>query len=308
MNTVSNPSDRWRFINAIWNSYSKSLTALSPRMLSVAPTFLAKSTSSPSNWVTSTHFWSAVERRISSTLSSVVNSAFLDEFTATATMRWSTNSQLLRIKSSCPLVIGSKLPAYTAVVTTSFLAAVEGDCRRTILARYSLPGHCFLRRVLDTQHLAERFLKPPLGQPLCISARIGRIGERDIEIERPESFGKRERGLSMDGGESLSAKSLDILLQSADARGVLFNEIRRDCSAGQCFESERARACIKIEHVGTRQVQLQDVHPRFTNAVEGGTHQRAGRRADFPSAPTSRDYSHNRISAMRAWRKLSPGN
>ena len=40
MNTVSRLGDRWRFISAIWNSYSKSLTARSPRMISDAPTFL----------------------------------------------------------------------------------------------------------------------------------------------------------------------------------------------------------------------------------------------------------------------------
>src|ERR1043165_136445 len=36
MNTVSIFGDRWRFINAIWYSYSKSLTARRPRISSVA--------------------------------------------------------------------------------------------------------------------------------------------------------------------------------------------------------------------------------------------------------------------------------
>ena len=39
----------WRFISAIWNSYSKSLTARSPRTTIEAPTFRANSASSPSN-------------------------------------------------------------------------------------------------------------------------------------------------------------------------------------------------------------------------------------------------------------------
>src|SRR6059058_3607669 len=65
MKTVSKFSDMWRFISAIWNSYSKSLTARRPRMLSLAPIFLAKSTSSPSNCVTSTCLLSAVAARMS---------------------------------------------------------------------------------------------------------------------------------------------------------------------------------------------------------------------------------------------------
>ena len=47
MNTVSSLGDRWRFMSAIWYSYSKSLTARRPRMSSCAPTSRAKSTSRP---------------------------------------------------------------------------------------------------------------------------------------------------------------------------------------------------------------------------------------------------------------------
>src|SRR4029077_14416700 len=53
-NTVSTPGARLRFISAIWNSYSKSLTARRPRTISVAPAARTKSASRPSNGRTST--------------------------------------------------------------------------------------------------------------------------------------------------------------------------------------------------------------------------------------------------------------
>src|SRR5678809_134160 len=45
MNTVSSPGARWRFISAIWYSYSKSLTARRPRITTLAFTLRANSTS-----------------------------------------------------------------------------------------------------------------------------------------------------------------------------------------------------------------------------------------------------------------------
>src|SRR5256885_869185 len=41
------------------------------------------------------------------------------------------------MRSSCPRVIGSKLPAQMAVVATSLLAAKEGDCGRAVFPRGS---------------------------------------------------------------------------------------------------------------------------------------------------------------------------
>src|SRR4029077_9814965 len=52
--TVSMPGARLRFMRAIWNSYSKSLTARKPRTITVAPAARANSASSPSKDRTST--------------------------------------------------------------------------------------------------------------------------------------------------------------------------------------------------------------------------------------------------------------
>src|SRR3954468_13877148 len=111
MKTVSRPADRWRFMRAIWYSYSKSLTARSPRINTFAPTSRAKSTSSPLNWRTSTRALLFTAARINSTRSPAVNRGCFDTLVATATTSLSTNSRLRETRSSCPRVIGSKLPA-----------------------------------------------------------------------------------------------------------------------------------------------------------------------------------------------------
>src|SRR5206468_2251752 len=98
-NTVSIFGARFRFINAIWNSYSKSDTARSPRIITEAPTFLANSASNPSNDCTSTRL-SGTAWRISATRSSSEKSGCFATLTATATMSVSTNSSDRWMRSS----------------------------------------------------------------------------------------------------------------------------------------------------------------------------------------------------------------
>src|SRR3989449_1890085 len=86
------PGARLRFMSAIWNSYSKSLTARRPRTITVAPTAMANSASSPSKERTSTlGSWTA--RRIKATRSSSVKSGCFATFTATATITRSARSE-----------------------------------------------------------------------------------------------------------------------------------------------------------------------------------------------------------------------
>src|SRR6266540_3872762 len=84
-NTVSILGARLRFISAIWNSYSKSDTARSPRIITDAPTFLANSASNPSNDCTSSRL-SGTACLISATRSSRGKSGCFATFTATATI------------------------------------------------------------------------------------------------------------------------------------------------------------------------------------------------------------------------------
>ena len=94
----SRPEVSSRFISAIWNSYSKSLTARNPRMMSRAPTSPAKSTSRPVNARTSIRGSLPTAARMSSTRTSMSNSSFLAELFATPTTRRSTNARLRRIQ------------------------------------------------------------------------------------------------------------------------------------------------------------------------------------------------------------------
>ncbi len=105
-------------MSAIWYSYSKSATARSPRIESVAPALRAKSTSSPSNSATSTRS-SSTDSLMKRMRSSTLNSGCLVELIATATTSRSQNASERRMRSSCPRVIGSKLPAYTAILLMS---------------------------------------------------------------------------------------------------------------------------------------------------------------------------------------------
>src|SRR5207244_3682167 len=82
---LSLPGARLRCMSAIWNSYSKSLTARKPRTITVAPAARANSASSPSNDRTST-LGSATACRINATRSSRVKRGCFATLTATATI------------------------------------------------------------------------------------------------------------------------------------------------------------------------------------------------------------------------------
>src|SRR4026207_2338707 len=118
--------------------------------------------------------------------------------------------------------------------------------------------------MLDAEYAAERRLQPALRQPGRVTARIGWIGERDVVIERAQSFRKRQSRLSVDGDQITGGESINILLQGADALRILLHEIGAERSARQGFESERARAGVEIQHARAGQVELKDAHPGLT--------------------------------------------
>jgi hypothetical protein len=122
--------------------------------------------------------------------------------------------------------------------------------------------------MLDAEDPTERRLQPSFRQSGRVTARIRRISECDVVMERGQSFGERECRLSMDADEGCCVENLNVLLQRADALRILLHEIGADCPPGQCFESERTRAGIEIEHAGTGKIQLKDAHPGFANPVK----------------------------------------
>ncbi len=105
---------RRAFIEAIWNSYSKSETARSPRIITLAPTSCVKCISRLRKERTSTSALLVSITPSSSrtiwTRSSIENKGPFPALCATATIRWSTTRVAREMMSMCPKVIGSKVP------------------------------------------------------------------------------------------------------------------------------------------------------------------------------------------------------
>src|SRR5690606_23531096 len=109
-NSVSTSGIRWRFMLASWNSYSKSDTARSPRSRMPAPISWTKCASRESKPRTSTCRWCASASRVRSTRSCSPSAGRLAGLSATPTIRRSNSGAARFTRSTCPLVIGSKVP------------------------------------------------------------------------------------------------------------------------------------------------------------------------------------------------------
>src|SRR3989454_6739541 len=110
MKTVVTSGSSRRFISAIWNSLSKSDTARSPRTITRAPTWRAKSMVRPLKVLTSTPARSPRLSLIMATRSLLVKSGRLLGFSRTA---MTTRSKMRPARSTIsrwPCVSGSKLP------------------------------------------------------------------------------------------------------------------------------------------------------------------------------------------------------
>src|SRR5258706_1836192 len=115
-NIVSTSGYRLRFIPAIWNSYSKSDTALKPRRTTWAFCPRTKSMSSPRKPSTLTFRYGLSTSRARCTRSSTVKKGFFVWLSAMPTTI-SSNKVVARLtRSWCPRVIGSNVPGYTALI------------------------------------------------------------------------------------------------------------------------------------------------------------------------------------------------
>ncbi len=95
---------------AIWNSYSKSDTARSPRSSTPAPMLRTKSASRPSKPRTSTFENCDSASRASDTRNSSGSAGPLAGLSATPTTSRSNSGAARPTRSTCPLVTGSKVP------------------------------------------------------------------------------------------------------------------------------------------------------------------------------------------------------
>jgi len=99
-----------RFIMDSSNSWSKSESARTPRRMTLAPIFSAKSTMSPRQIVTCTLGYSATIVVIISKRSSALNRYFLCGLSAITTSSWSKIAAARFMISKWPFVGGSKEP------------------------------------------------------------------------------------------------------------------------------------------------------------------------------------------------------
>src|SRR5947209_9672915 len=115
MKSVSISLSSLRFMLAIWNSYSKSLTARRPRSTVLTPSCWANFTSRPENVFTCTRLSRFKAPRSSWTRSSTLNSSSFAGFFSTATISPSNIFRPRWMMLRWPFVGGSKEPGYTAI-------------------------------------------------------------------------------------------------------------------------------------------------------------------------------------------------
>ena len=68
------------------------------------------------------------------------------------------------------------------------------------------------------------------------------------------------------------------------------------------LEAERTRPSVQIQDSCSGEIQQEDAHPRFSNAVERWSDVRSAGCANFSSPPAAGDYPHTTTSAIRACR------
>src|ERR1051325_8574745 len=178
-----------------------------------------------------------------------------------------------------------------AVVATSLLAAIEGYGVGAVFARVSAVRHRVLDRMLDAQYAAKRYVFPALRQPQRVACSIWRVGKNNVVGSGIESHGERQRRLSMDSRQFLRAEGIDVFLEHAQTLWILLHEVGGRCAARERLQTKSAGAGVQIEHARLRNIQLQDAHPGFTNAVERRPDGQATWGADPSPSPAPGDDS-----------------
>src|SRR4051812_41280989 len=116
-----------------------------------------------------------------------------------------------------------------AVVATSPLAAVEGNCRRSVLTGVAGGGHLHLCFVLDTQDSAERRRHPAFDQPSGVAAAIRWISEDYIVRNGCQTLGERECRPAMDLRQIAGPQSGNVFFERAQTLRIFLHEISRAC-------------------------------------------------------------------------------
>src|SRR5215470_6019050 len=325
MNTVSTVWRSFRFMSAIWNSYSKSETARSPRTTQSAPSRSTRSIRSPSNEVMRIRPMPMplVHSSMSSRRSFAVNRGSFDGLATTATMSSSKMRRLRSMRSRCPLCIGSNMPGYTARLPTLAPVALSRKSPKTLLSLRAVAkesqGRLPEPARLPARERAGRFLGRRLGPVLdhddgagAQDRRVGHRGEhgrgaggivRRIEEDyreqlrpRAEARDRAGRVVAQHAGAVRQPEPLHVVAQRAQGRGVLLHEGGRRRPAGERLDPDAACAREEIEERSRVEERHQGVQTRDAHLIRGGPRGAAPRRGEPLALQRAREHPHGTVS------------
>src|SRR6266446_1428783 len=287
-------------MRAIWNSYSKSDMNRRPRTRTGIFRSFAKSTSSPAKGSTTIRSSFDVASRIMATRSSWLNTTPFSTRSATATVRWSNMRSARCIRSRCPFVTGSNVPANTARFmrllfprASRLPGAIERD-RGLGVRAFGGDLECGRRGRLRPLPVLVYHESAPFGPGHSSQAREpepARVpGVRRIEEDQMKGSG--DSGRQLGAGEvglvharaGFESEPGQVFAQRERDRPAPLDKPRLARAAAQRLDPERAGPGVEVEHPRVRDAtRTQHVEDRFAGAVRRRT-DAAGGDLDPPPA------------------------
>src|SRR5579871_4835640 len=230
-----------------------------------------------------------------------------------------------RTRSWCPLVIGSKVPGYTA---SRFMPASRGGRGRRVsvqmipdLAGALGPDKFEARRqrrealaggALDIDPRPRRQPAPRgerRGAGRQEAGRVGRVQEHHLVLTR--GTGKKTERIGPCQLRSHGLPFLEARPQLADGRGIAVHEGHRSRPARERFQAQRTAAGEQVEAARAGQLRREPVEQGLAHAVRRRPDVCIRREAQLPAAPAAADdaqYARRRATAAaRTLGSLDPG-
>src|SRR5665811_39920 len=260
-----------------------------------------KSTSRPLKKSTFTLSNFAVTSRNISSRSSIVNRPCFVSLTSTATVTASNRFEARSTMSMCPLVTGSKDPGHTTLVMA--VTVPKGRFAVFLLLDPLDTAGPFKVVALGAFDHNERVRSRPRRFTQCREDLVQFVRREGIGRVDKENVVRRARRPLQEAGNvghgnmcAADPEVRDVLLDNVSGRAVLFDEVGRRRTPGQCLDSDGAGAGKQIEEAQAIErsvVRLQCREQCFTDAV-GRRPSAVSRRHVDPTATelTGNDASH----------------
>src|SRR6202171_1795530 len=337
MKRVSMFGSSFRFMLAIWNSYSKSLTARSPRRTVFTFCCSANLTSSPSKVFSVTRGSPLTAPRSSSTRCLTLKTASLAGFFSTATMSPSNIFRPRWMMLRWPLVGGSNEPGYRAMRAIGgahpAVARAGGQRRRRVRrarrARSGAPpdeedprvgvgprgelrqSRGKLRRSVAPRRLedgARLLLEEMVGAQsidhrLGSLQRVGRVGEDQVEALAAQSRQRAGHIVAQQAALARVFESVDVRLDDRAGARVLLDQDGGGRPPRDRLEGHRPRAGKEVEHAQPLHPLPEQVEDALPHAVRRGSRRAPRHGAQRPPARLSPDDAQ--IQSSPSWRAIS---